>query len=189
MSREQEIRDIPVVWEEPIVAPEPITEVAPKSEFKPEMHLEEDPEPEEEEEELVENTEGAVCEDAPFEEDLLLGLLDQNIELGDNVRELEAKVQELQEEKQELHAYWEEEITNRVRAKEQVNELEKEVRAKKVRIDRMSYAFRTTFGRLQHRVYHHPAEEGHTRHTISKSLFLDMVDKEYTDARRRGLRE
>lgn len=58
---------------------------------------------------------------------------------------------------------------------------------KKVKIDIMTYAFRSSHGRYQQRIAYHPIEIGQTRHTINRDLVIDITDDEYADTIRRGL--
>ena len=57
-----------------------------------------------------------------------------------------------------------------------------------MRIDRLSYVYRSSFGRFQSKVHYYPAEEGQTLHTISRGVVRAIGDEEYYDAVRRGMR-
>ena len=109
--------------------------------------------------------------------------------------EAELKVQQVQAEKAAIRAHWQEAIEDRIEMERQRDaaygqmiELEEEVREKRVRTDRLSYVYRSSYGRLQSRVHYYPAEEGQSMHTISRSVVMAIGDEEYDDAIRRGMR-
>lgn len=77
----------------------------------------------------------------------------RDIERGKNLQEAEHRVQNLHSEKQAREAYWEEEITDRLRVEDQVQELKEELRHKKVKIEIMKYAFKKLHERFKRRVF------------------------------------
>lgn len=72
-------------------------------------------------------------------------------------------------------------------ANDRANDLEDEVRCKRRKMNKMGYDVRTTMERLIDGVYHYPAEQGQTRHTISRDLVAHITQKEYQSAMERGM--
>ena len=68
-----------------------------------------------------------------------------------------------------------------------IHDLEVEVRGKSARMDQMSYAFESAFGRWKDRVHLHPAEEGQSRRVLSRKRMLKIGKEEYRDTKKRGL--
>lgn len=104
------------------------------------------------------------------------------------MRELEVNVQELQLEIQTIEAYWNDEIRDRRKAEDQVQDLKGEVRNKKRKMDKMDCAYNTLVGRIQDRVSNYPKEEDHTRPTISRDRVITIIAEENEEALERGLR-
>ena len=78
-------------------------------------------------------------------------------------------------------------MRSRARTETQNKELEGEVQSKKVKIDRLTHAFKTAHDRFQHRVIHFPRDEYRSGHTISQDVVMAMADEEREDALRRGV--
>ena len=90
--------------------------------------------------------------------------------------------------------YWQSKIeardemeAQRDEARQQVTFVEDELREKKVKLDRATYAYRSSFGRLQSRVFYYPVEEGLSRSTISHRQVMEICDQEYEEAVYRGM--
>lgn len=181
MANENEFRDI---HEVPI--PEPVLE--PMPEYKPKTDLGEDPLEDQASPEVAANA-ATKIEKVPIRE--LTEAAEQAVDTGITSELetfiyglmiekylLETRIQELQTRTQELEGLWEVEISDLLSVEQQVQELELQVRLKKRRIDCMHFAYCSSFGKLQDKVEHYPAEVGQTRHTISRGEVLQMTYQE-----------
>lgn len=63
------------------------------------------------------------------------------------------------------------------RAAQRVDRVEKEVRSKKAKMDKMDYAFHTAIGWAQDRVYHYPLQfEDYPWYMIDRRTVLRIMD-------------
>lgn len=177
---------------QPVVEPGPVSEP------------EEDPEEDPKEDQVIPvyASDNAAQEEVELQIPIMVeayvmvkNLTDRNLQLEDRIRqveeekaELETRVQHLRDRKEEVEARWEAEMDTYIRVEDILRDVEREVRTKKRKMDRMEYAFRVAFGWLWHRINHHPTEMGQTWYTISQNLTSFMTDEEYDEAVRRGLR-
>ena len=106
----------------------------------------------------------------------------RNLELGQKFDQSEKQCEEFKVEKNVLNERLIQETADGhvmeeawVRAAHRVDTMEREVRAYKVRMDNMSYAFRTAFGRTHDRIYGHPIEYGQSWSTMTCSLMSDIL--------------
>ena len=60
--------------------------------------------------------------------------------------------------------------------------MEDELREKKVKLDRVTYVYRSSFGRLHSRVFYYPMEEGLSRSIINCRQVMEIWDQEYEEA-------
>ena len=102
-------------------------------------------------------------------------------------KELQTKIQQLKDRNEKLEAHWEAEVDSRLRVEDTLHGVEGELKRKKRRMNRMTYAFQTSYDRLYDRMYHFPIEIGQTRHTISRDWMTYLLKKEEREALHNGL--
>ena len=118
----------------------------------------------------------------------------RNVELAGKLEELEQRVLSEKAEKEALRTQLEMEVMDMIHfdekwedSNDRVGDLEDEVRCKRRKMNKMGYALRTAMERLIDGVNHYPAEQGQTRHTISRDMVAHITQKEYESAVERGM--
>ena len=121
-------------------------------------------------------------------------LLARNTELGELVKKMMHEKETLRKEKELIHSFWDEDVIVRLQVEKQrqlamnrIHDLEIEVRGKNAKMDQMSYAFESAFGRWKDRVQLHPTEKGQSSRVLSRKRMMKIGKEEYRDAKKRGM--
>ena len=118
----------------------------------------------------------------------------RNVDIAGKLEEVEQRELSEKTEKEALRTQLELEVMDRLHfeekweaSNERADDLEEEVRCKKRKMNKMGYVFRSAFERVIDGVYHYPAEQGQTLHTLSRELVAYIAQLEYKSAVERGM--